>query len=106
MAGGEAGLAHYNVSKFGVFSLTMTLAIELAPHNIRVNTVCPGLIKTRLTPSDREVPAGISDCMPKIPMERFGRPEEVAAGVAFLASEDSGFITGHRLAIDGGQLTF
>lgn len=103
---GEAGLAHYNASKFGVVGLTMTLAIELAPHNIRVNSVCPGLIKTRLTQSAREDPAWIAGYLPKIPMQRFGEPEEVAAAVAYLASEDSGFITGHQLVIDGGQLTF
>jgi 3-oxoacyl-[acyl-carrier protein] reductase len=103
---GEAELAHYNASKFGVVGLTMTLAIELAGHNIRVNSVCPGLIKTRLTASARDDPAWTSDYLKKIPLNRFGEPEEVAAAVAYLASRDSGFITGHQLVIDGGQLTF
>lgn len=103
---GEANLAHYNASKFGVVGLTMTMAIDLAPHNIRVNSVCPGLIKTRLTASSRNDPAWTGEYLKKIPLNRFGEPAEVAAAVAFLASTDSGFITGHQLVIDGGQLTF
>jgi 3-oxoacyl-[acyl-carrier protein] reductase len=103
---GEANLAHYNASKFGVVGLTMTMAIDLAPHNIRVNSVCPGLIKTRLTASSRNDPTWTTEYLKKIPLNRFGEPAEVAAAVAFLASTDSGFITGHQLVIDGGQLTF
>jgi 3-oxoacyl-[acyl-carrier protein] reductase len=103
---GEADLAHYNASKFGVVGLTMTMAIELAAHNIRVNSVCPGLIKTRLTAPGRDDPAWTGDYLKKIPLNRFGEPEEVAAAVAYLASKDSGFITGHQLVIDGGQLPF
>jgi NAD(P)-dependent dehydrogenase (short-subunit alcohol dehydrogenase family) len=103
---GEELLAHYNASKFGVVGLTMTMAIELAPHKIRVNSVCPGLIETRLTRSAIENPEWVKGYLPKIPLNRFGKPEEVAAAVAYLASTDSGFITGHQLVIDGGQLTF
>lgn len=103
---GEAKLAHYNASKFGVVGLTMTMAIDLAAYNIRVNSVCPGLIKTRLTQSARDNAEWRSDYLKKIPLNRFGEPEEVAAAVAYLASQDSGFITGHQLVIDGGQLTF
>jgi len=103
---GESGLTAYNASKFGVVGMTMTMAIDLAPHNIRVNSVCPGLIKTRLTASARNDPAWTVDYLKKIPLNRFGEPEEVAAAVAYLASTDSGFITGHQLVIDGGQLTF
>ncbi|RIK33263.1 MAG: hypothetical protein DCC57_25205, partial [Chloroflexi bacterium] len=103
---GEANLAHYNASKFGVVGLTMTMAIELGPHNIRVNSVCPGLIKTPLTQRSYTDPVWAAEYAKKIPMNRFGEPEEVAAAVAYLASEDSGFITGAQLVIDGGQLTF
>jgi 3-oxoacyl-[acyl-carrier protein] reductase len=103
---GEELLAHYNASKFGVVGLTKTMAIELAPHNIRVNSVCPGLIQTRLTQSAIDNPEWVKGYLPKIPMKRFGKPEEVAAAVAYLASTDSGFITGNQLVIDGGQLTF
>lgn len=103
---GEEQLAHYNASKFGVVGLTMTMAIELAPHKIRVNSVCPGLIETRLTRPAIDNPEWVKGYLPKIPLNRFGKPEEVAAAVAYLASTDSGFITGHQLVIDGGQLTF
>lgn len=103
---GEANLAHYNASKFGVVGLTMTMAIELGAYHIRVNSVCPGLIKTPLTQRSYTNPAWAAEYAKKIPMNRFGEPEEVAAAVAYLASEDSGFITGAQLVIDGGQLTF
>jgi NAD(P)-dependent dehydrogenase (short-subunit alcohol dehydrogenase family) len=103
---GEGDFAAYNASKFGVVGLTMTMAIDLAPHNIRVNSVCPGLIKTRLSQPLWDNPAEAAEYLKKIPLNRFGEPEEVAAAVAYLASTDSGFITGHQLVIDGGQLTF
>jgi NAD(P)-dependent dehydrogenase (short-subunit alcohol dehydrogenase family) len=103
---GEGDFAAYNASKFGVVGLTMTMAIDLAPYNIRVNSVCPGLIKTRLSQEVRANPQWTEKYLKKIPLRRFGEPEEVAAAVAYLASTDSGFITGHQLVIDGGQLTF
>jgi NAD(P)-dependent dehydrogenase (short-subunit alcohol dehydrogenase family) len=103
---GEEDLVAYNASKFGIVGLTMTMAIELAPYNIRVNSVCPGLIKTRLTAAACADPQWAADYLGKIPLNRFGEPEEVAAAVAYLASTDSRFITGHQLVIDGGQLTF
>ena len=102
----EAQLAHYNASKFGVVGLTMTMAIELAPYNIRVNSVCPGLIRTRLTRTIVDDPEWRANYMKLIPLQRPGEPEEVASAVAYLASTDSGYITGHQLVIDGGQLTF
>jgi NAD(P)-dependent dehydrogenase (short-subunit alcohol dehydrogenase family) len=103
---GEGNFAAYNASKFGVVGLTMTMAIDLAPYNIRINSVCPGLIKTRLSQELWDNPEEAADYLKKIPLNRFGEPEEVAAAVAYLASTDSGFITGHQLVIDGGQLTF
>ncbi|HMV49456.1 MAG TPA: SDR family NAD(P)-dependent oxidoreductase [Blastocatellia bacterium] len=105
---GEVGLVAYNASKFGVVGLTMTIAIELAPHGIRVNAVAPGMIRTRLSQAVLEADPELARTyfQDKIPMARFGEPQEVAAAVAFLASEDAGFITGHSLVIDGGQLTF
>ena len=105
---GEVDLVAYNASKFGVVGITVTCAIELAPHRIRVNAVAPGMIRTRLSQivleQNPELTRGyLND---KIPLARFGEPDEVAAAVAFLASDDSSFITGHTLVIDGGQLTF
>jgi len=105
---GEVDLVAYNASKFGVVGITMTAAIELARHRIRVNAVAPGMIRTRLSQAVLEQNPELTRSYldDKIPLSRFGEPDEVAAAVAFLASDDAGFITGHTLVIDGGQLTF
>ena len=105
---GEVDMVAYNASKFGVVGITMTTAIELAPHRIRVNAVAPGMIRTRLSQNflDQNPQMAQAYLNDKIPMARFGEPSEVAATVAFLASDDSSYITGHTLVIDGGQLTF
>lgn len=104
---GEEDLASYNASKFGVVGLTKTMAIDLARYNIRVNSVNPGLIRTRLTRSTWENPAAVKAYEDqRIPMRRLGTPEEVAACVSFLASDDAAYVTGHSLVVDGGQLTF
>jgi 3-oxoacyl-[acyl-carrier protein] reductase len=105
--GGEANLAHYNASKGGVLLLTKTMAVELGPHGIRVNALCPGYIRTPLT-SALEDEAGEEDegteYARSIPLGRIGRAEEVAGAYAFLASDDASFINGAELVIDGGQL--
>lgn len=102
---GEDKYAHYNASKGGVTLLTKSLAIELGPHGIRVNAVCPGYIVTPLAESidDAEFMARYAEMLP---LRRLGRPEEVAGVFAFLASPDAGFITGETIVIDGGQLTY
>jgi NAD(P)-dependent dehydrogenase (short-subunit alcohol dehydrogenase family) len=103
---GEEEFAHYNASKFGVVGLTMTMAIELAPHKINVNAVCPGFIRTRMSEDLIAQPVFAADYLKKIPLGRFGEPEDVAGAFVFLASDDSRYITGTTLVVDGGQLAF
>ncbi|MFI0419614.1 SDR family NAD(P)-dependent oxidoreductase [Spongiactinospora sp. 9N601] len=105
--GGEADYAHYNASKGGVLLLTKTMAVELGRHGIRVNALCPGYIKT---PLNSQISEGLADDFVSgyerdhIPLGRAGLAEEVAAGYAFLASDDASFVHGTELVIDGGQL--
>ena len=101
---GEAGYAHYDASKGGVAMLTRTMAIELAPHGIRVNALCPGKIATPLQAA-AEDPSYVSHFLDeRVPLRRAGTPEEVAAAYAFLASDDASYVTGTLLVVDGGQL--
>lgn len=94
--------ADYNASKAGVIELTRSMALELAPA-VRVNAVCPGYILTPMQEAEY-TPEMLRECESKIPLGRLGRPEEVAALFAFLASDEAAFITGHYFAIDGGEI--
>jgi NAD(P)-dependent dehydrogenase (short-subunit alcohol dehydrogenase family) len=101
---GEARLAAYNASKAGLLGLVHTAANELGPYQIRVNAVCPGLIRTRLTERHFSNPEVLRDYFRHIPLGRGGEPIEVANACIFLASKLASFITGATLFIDGGQM--
>ncbi len=99
---GNAGQANYAAAKAGIIGLTKTAAKELASRGITVNAIAPGFIDTDMT-------AGLSDkvkeaAAAQIPLGTFGKPEDVAAAVSFLASEDAGYITGQVLHVDGGMV--
>ncbi len=95
----------YNASKGGVVLMTRSMAVDYSREGIRVNCLCPGAIETPMTDVLLENPsmAPIYETMRRIHlMERWGKPEEVAAAALFLASEDASFVTGHALVVDGG----
>jgi 3-oxoacyl-[acyl-carrier protein] reductase len=98
---GNPGQANYVASKAGLIGLTKALAQEMASRNITVNAVAPGFIETDMT-------AGLAQewkdtLLGRIPLKRFGKPEDVAAAVRFLAGEEAGYITGHVLDVNGGM---
>jgi meso-butanediol dehydrogenase/(S,S)-butanediol dehydrogenase/diacetyl reductase len=101
---GEAGLVAYNASKAGLLGILHTAANELGPYGIRVNAVCPGLIRTRLAQPQFEDQSFLKNYFQHIPLGRGGEASEVAAAIGFLASDLASYITGAALVVDGGQL--
>ena len=94
--------AAYCASKGGLKMLTRNLATELAPHNVRINNVAPGAISTPINKSLLENPEMLNNVLKNIPMRKLGKPEDVAAVVAFLASDDAAYVTGSTYFVDGG----
>jgi 3-oxoacyl-[acyl-carrier protein] reductase/2-hydroxycyclohexanecarboxyl-CoA dehydrogenase len=100
---GNIGQTNYAAAKAGVVGLTRSIAKELARHQITANAVCPGFILTDMT---RALPPAIFDAqLAKIPLGRAGEPSDVAAVVAFLASDQAGYVTGQVIDIGGGYAT-
>jgi 3-oxoacyl-[acyl-carrier protein] reductase len=100
---GNAGQANYSASKAGIIGFTKSVALELGSRNIRCNAVAPGFIETEMTGElDQKV---VDEWRKAIPLRRGGTPEDVANCVAFLASDQSSYISGQVLQVDGGMLT-
>ena len=99
---GNAGQANYAASKAGLIGFCKALAREVASRNITVNVVAPGLIDTDMTQGDHRR-ARKGDWASQIPLGRLGTPEDIAAAVCFLASDEASYITGQVLAVNGGM---
>jgi 3-oxoacyl-[acyl-carrier protein] reductase len=100
---GNAGQANYAASKAGIIGFTKSVALELGSRNIRCNAIAPGFIETEMT--DALDQKQVDEWRKAIPLKRGGSPEDVAKATAFLASDDSAYITGQVLQVDGGMLT-
>ena len=98
---GNPGQFNYSATKAGVVGMTLTAAKELGPRNITVNAVAPGFIETPMTDvlTDEQKAAALSS----VPLGRFGKPEDIAAAVAFLASDAAGYISGQVIVVDGAM---
>jgi NAD(P)-dependent dehydrogenase (short-subunit alcohol dehydrogenase family) len=99
---GRAGLSAYGATKGGVVALTMNAALDYARDNIRINAICPGMIYTGLAGAAADLSTPVPDRPMPFPLGRFGHPREIATAALFLASDDSSFITGVSLPVDGG----
>lgn len=108
-AQGMENLTVYAATKAAVLSLTRTLSAELLGRKIRVNAVSPGPINTpifgKTGMTEEQINEAASGILANVPMNRFGEPEEIAKGVLYLASDDSSYVIGHELIIDGGMIT-
>jgi len=94
----------YTASKSGVMGLTRLLACEWAPHGINVNAIAPGYMATRNTQAIQDDPVRSKQILERIPVGRWGKPDDLKGAVVFLASEASNYVQGHTLAVDGGWL--
>ncbi|MGD0795106.1 MAG: SDR family NAD(P)-dependent oxidoreductase [Dehalococcoidales bacterium] len=96
------GAGAYSISKAGIIMLTRQLALELAPHGIRVNALAPGIVKTDFNKELWQAPDAVRQLSRGVPLGRLAEPEDIARGALFLASDESNYITGATIAIDGG----
>ena len=101
---GFLNIVHYCASKGGIAAMTEAMALELAPYNIRVNAIAPGMIETPMLDPIKQDPKAMEGILARVPLGRMGKPEEIADLVVFLASDKSSYITGSIIIIDGGWL--
>ncbi|WP_066549471.1 MULTISPECIES: SDR family NAD(P)-dependent oxidoreductase [unclassified Sphingomonas] len=99
---GDGMIGAYNVSKAADFQLARNYAVEYGPHNVRVNCIAPGLVKTDFARALWEDPKRIAATNSRTPLRRIGEPEDIAGAVVYLASPASAFMTGQAMVIDGG----
>lgn len=102
---GLPNIAHYCASKGGIVGMTEALAVELAPYNIRVNTISPGMIDTPMIDPIKKDPKQEEAILARVPMHRPGQSQEVSNLVLFLASDESSYMTGSTVVVDGGWLS-
>jgi NAD(P)-dependent dehydrogenase (short-subunit alcohol dehydrogenase family) len=100
---GYTGRVAYCVSKAGVVMLTKAMALDCAPYKVQVNAICPGVVRTPMTEATLSNPAFLAAKIADIPLRRIGQPEDMASAAVYLASEESNFVTGHALVVDGGM---
>jgi glucose 1-dehydrogenase len=101
-----AGHVNYAASKGGVMLMMKSIAQEVAPHRIRVNSICPGAIRTPINRSAWETPEAYASLLKLIPYERIGEPEDIGRVAVFLASDQSDYITGTSIFVDGGMTLY
>jgi glucose 1-dehydrogenase len=101
-----AGHVNYAASKGGVMLMTKSLAQEVAPYRIRVNSICPGAIRTPINTAAWETPEAYAELMKLIPHNRIGEPEDIARATAWMASDDADYIQGVSLFVDGGMTLY
>ncbi len=101
---GSPNISHYVATKGGAIGLTESWAVEFASMGINVNAICPGFIETKMVDPFLADPQAKQAFLARIPKKRFGKPEDIAAAVVYLASEEADYITGAILVVDGGWL--
>jgi glucose 1-dehydrogenase len=101
-----AGHANYATSKGGIMMMMRSLAQEVAPHRIRVNSIAPGAIRTPINTAAWQTPQAYADLMELVPYKRIGEPEDIARAAVWLASDDSDYVVGTTLFVDGGMTLF
>jgi NAD(P)-dependent dehydrogenase (short-subunit alcohol dehydrogenase family) len=99
----EPGFVDYNASKGGAVLLARSMGRDLAGRGVRVNAVCPGYVRTPMTEGYLEDPATLATINAGIPLGRVARPDEIAAVIAFLASDEASYVTGSAIVVDGGR---